>query len=112
MVGKATRKTINAIVELLSKNVKAQAWPGGYLIVADDLFFVEAGSEMGIKPGMIFEVKRVKKEVKNRDGKVIKVLYDTIGELKVIEVEEGLSTLEAISGSGFQNDDLVRPKKK
>jgi curli biogenesis system outer membrane secretion channel CsgG len=112
VVGKATRKTINAIVDLLSKNIKPKAWEGGYLIVADDLFFFEAGAEMGIKPGMVFSVKRVKKEVKNRDGEVIKVLYDKVGEIKVTEVEEGLSTCTAVSGSGFQNDDLVMPKKK
>ncbi len=111
VVGKATRQTINAIVKLLSKNVKPKAWQGGYLIVADDLFFFEAGSEMGIKPGMQLAVKRVKKEVKNRDGKVIKVLYQDVGVLEVIEVDEGLSTCKAISGSGFQNDDLVKPKK-
>ena len=111
VVGKATRKTINAIVDLLSKNVKPKAWEGGYLIVADDLFFFEAGSEMGIKPGMKLDVKRVKKEVKNRDGKVIKVLYQDVGVLEVTEVDEGLSTCKAVSGSGFQNDDLVKPKK-
>jgi len=55
VVGKATRKTINTIVDLLSKNVKPKAWQGGFLIVADDLFFFEAGSEMGIKPGMQLE---------------------------------------------------------
>ncbi len=111
VVGKATRKTINAIVDLLSKHVKPKAWEGGYLIVADDLYFFEAGSEMGIKPGMQLDVKRVKKEVKNRDGKVIKVLYENVGVLEVTEVEEGLSTCKAVSGSGFQNDDLVKPKK-
>lgn len=111
VVGKATRKTINAIVDLLSKNVKPKAWEGGYLIVADDVFFFEAGSEMGIKPGLQLNVKRVKKEVKNRDGKVIKVLYENVGVLEVTEVEEGLSTCKAVSGSGFQNDDMVKPKK-
>lgn len=110
VVGKATRKTINAIVDLLSENVKPKAWPGGYLIVADDILFFEAGSEMGIKSGMRFDVKRVKKEVKNRDGKVIKVLYDDVGVIEVTEAEEGLSTCKIISGSGFQNDDLVKPQ--
>lgn len=110
VVGKATRKAISAIVDLLSKNVKPKAWEGGYLIVADNMYFFESGSEMGIKPGMKLDVKRVKKEVKNRDGKVIKVLYQDVGVLEVIEVEEGLSTCKAVSGSGFQNDDLVKPK--
>lgn len=110
VVGKATRKTINAIVDILAEKVKPEAWGGGYLVVADDMLFFEAGSEMGIKPGMRFLVKRIKKEVKNREGKVIKVLYTEVGEIEVIEVEEGLSTCKAVFGSGFLNDDLVRPK--
>lgn len=112
VVGKATRKTINAIVDILSEGVKAEPWGGGFLIVDEDMFFFEAGSEMGIKPGMKFSVKRVKKEIKNREGKVIKVLYTEVGEIEVVEADEGLSTCKAVSGSGFQNDDLVYPKKK
>jgi len=111
VVGKATRKTINAIADILSKNVSVQAWPGGYLIVSDDMLFFETGSEMGIKNGMKFDVKRIKKEIKNRDGKVIKVIYENIGVIDVTEVEEGLTTCRAVSGSGFLNDDLVRPQK-
>jgi len=111
VVGKATRKTINAIADILSKNVSVQAWPGGYLIVSDDMLFFETGSEMGIKNGMKFDVKRIKKEIKNRDGKVIKVIYENIGVIEVTEVEEGLTTCRAVSGSGFLNDDLVRPQK-
>ncbi len=111
VVGKATRKTINAIADILSKNVSVQAWPGGYLIVSDDMLFFETGSEMGIKKGMKFDVKRVKKEIKNRDGKVIKVIYENVGVIEVTEVEEGLTTCRAVSGSGFLDDDLVRPQK-
>ncbi len=112
VVGKAVRKTINGIVEVLSKNIKPEAWGGAYLIVDEDLLFFEAGTEVGIEKGMKFVVKRLKKEIKNREGKVIKTLYNEIGEIEVIEVDEGLSTCKVVSGSGFQNDDLVRPKKK
>jgi len=66
---------------------------------------------MGIKPGTKLDVKRIKKEVKNREGKVIKVLYTDVGVIEVTEVEEGLSTCKIVSGSGFMNDDLVRPQK-
>ncbi|MDH4156762.1 MAG: CsgG/HfaB family protein [candidate division Zixibacteria bacterium] len=111
VVGKATRKTINAIVDILAEKIKPDAWAGGYLIVSDDIMFVEAGSEMGIKVGTQFKVKRVKQEVKNREGKVIKVLYEDVGVVEVTEVEEGLATCKAVSGSGFMNDDIVSPMK-
>lgn len=110
VVGKAVRKTIEAIVDIMTDKIKPEAWGGGYLIVDGGMLFFEAGSEMGIKKGDKFKVKRVSKEIKNREGKVIKTIYAEVGEIEVTEVEEGLSTCKAVSGSGFASDDLVLTK--
>lgn len=112
VVGKATRKTINGIVKILEEQIKPEAWSGAYLIADEGFLLFEAGSEMGIKPGMKFNVKRVKKEIKNKAGKVIKVIYEDVGVIEATEVEEGITTCKIVSGSGFANDDLVTPRKK
>ncbi|MBD3217116.1 MAG: hypothetical protein GF310_02485 [candidate division Zixibacteria bacterium] len=107
VVGKATRKVINQIVEKLDKQAGSEAW-SGILIVADDLMFIDAGKEIGIKPGMKFEVKRFKKEVKHpKTGEVLKILYDDIGVVEATEVDEGITTVVPVSGSGFQESDIV-----
>lgn len=112
VVGKATRKTINAIVDILDKNIKPEAWGGAYLIADEGYLLFEAGTEVGIKPGMKFDVKRVKKEIKNKEGKVIKVIYEDVGVLEATEVDEGITTCKVVSGSGFATDNLVQPQKK
>ncbi|MFZ5981791.1 MAG: CsgG/HfaB family protein [Candidatus Zixiibacteriota bacterium] len=110
VVGKATRKVINRIVELVSKQTDNMPWTG-VLIVADDLMFIDAGTEIGIKSGMEFDVKRQSKIVTHpKTGKVLKIVYDDIGRIKATEVEEGVTTVVPVSGSGFVNEDIVEFK--
>ncbi len=111
VVGKATRKVINAVVNKLEDQVRERPWKG-LLITADEFLFIDGGTELGIKPGMRFEVKRKVKEVKHpRTGKLLKVIYKTVGEVKATEVEEGVTTVVASSGTGFQTGDMVVLKK-
>jgi len=111
VVGKATRKVINKIVELVSEQTKNMPWTG-ILIVADEFMFIDAGTEIGITTGMEFDVKRQTKVVKHpKTGKILKVLYDEIGKVKATEVEEGVTTVVPVSGSGFANEDFVLYKK-
>ena len=110
VVGKATRKVIDAIVEKLDEQVAALPWQG-ILITADEFLFIDGGTELGIKSGMKFEVKRKTKEVKHpTTGKVLKVIYETVGVVKATEVEDGITTVEAVSGSGFETGDTVEIK--
>jgi curli biogenesis system outer membrane secretion channel CsgG len=112
VVGKATRKVINKIVDKLAEQSVKTPW-SGILIVADEFLFIDGGTELGIVSGMQFDVKRYGKEVKHpKTGKVLKVLYDDVGLVKATEVEDGITTVEAVSGSGFQEGDIVRPHKK
>jgi curli biogenesis system outer membrane secretion channel CsgG len=111
VVGKATRKVINQIVEKIAEQTKNMPWTG-ILIVAEDFMFIDGGTELGIKPGMEFEVKRQGKIVKHpKTGKILKVIYDDIGLVKATEVEEGVTTVEPVSGTGFMNEDFVMLKK-
>ena len=111
VVGKATRKVIDAVVEKLEEQVKAMPW-SGVLITADEFLFIDGGTELGIESGMVFDVKRKTKEVKHpKTGKVLKVLYETVGSVKATEVEDGITTVVAVSGSGFQTGDTVEIKK-
>ncbi|MFO7655194.1 MAG: CsgG/HfaB family protein, partial [Candidatus Krumholzibacteriia bacterium] len=111
VVGKATRKVIDAVVDKLEDQVEKRPWQG-VLITADTMLFIDGGTELGIQPGMRFEVKRKDKEVKHpRTGKVLKVLYSTLGEIRTTEVEDGITTCEAVSGGDFATGDVVTLKR-
>jgi curli biogenesis system outer membrane secretion channel CsgG len=107
VVGKATRKVIDAIVEQLDEQTRMMPW-SGILIVADEFLFIDAGTEIGLAEGMRFTVQRLDKEVKHpKTGKVLKRLYTDVGIIRATEVEEGVTTCEVVSGSGFQTNDVI-----
>lgn len=111
VVGKATRKVIDAVVDKLEEQVAALPW-SGILITADEFLFIDGGTELGIQSGMKFDVKRKTKEVKHpKTGKVLKVIYSTVGVVKATEVEDGITTVESVSGSGFETGDTVEIKQ-
>lgn len=108
VVGKATRKVINAVVDKLGEQVENRPWQG-ILITADEFLFIDAGSELGLRAGMKFDVLRPGKVVKHpKTGKVLKVIQDEVGVIEATEVEEGVTTCEGRSGSGFRTGDVVR----
>jgi curli biogenesis system outer membrane secretion channel CsgG len=111
VVGKATRKVIDAIVDKLEEQTQKMPW-SGILIVADDYLFIDAGTEIGLAPGMEFEVKRLEKEVKHpKTGQVLKRIYKDVGVVRATEVEEGVTTVEAVKGAGFATNDVITLKK-
>lgn len=111
VVGKATRKVIDAVVDELSDQVKNKPWQG-LLITAEGMLFIDGGSELGIKPGMKFDVVREGKVVKHpKTGKILKVITDTVGVVEATEVEEGVTTVKAKEGQGFRTGDLVQMRK-
>ena len=111
VVGKATRKVVDAIVKKLEEQTKRLPWTG-ILVTADEFLFIDAGSEIGLAAGMQFEVKRLEKEVKHpRDGRVLKRIYKDVGVVEATEVEEGVTTVVAVSGSGFETGDIITLKK-
>jgi hypothetical protein len=57
---------------------------------------------------MSFAVKRLAKEVKHpKTGAVLKRIYEDVGTVKATEVEEGVTTLEKVSGGPFHEGDQV-----
>ncbi len=111
VVGKATRKVINSVVDKLEDQTRNRPWQG-VMITADEYLFIDGGTELGIKTGMKFDVMRQGKVVKHpKTGKVLKVIQSTIGTVEAIEVEDGITTVKTVDGSGFETGDVVKLRK-
>jgi hypothetical protein len=66
---------------------------------SDNSIMVDAGSEAGLMLGQPMYAVRITKEIKNKQGEVLKRLSSVVGEFKVKEVEKKVSTLTCVSGS-------------
>lgn len=66
------------------------------------------GKSAGLSVGDVLTVKRKGKEIKDPStGAVIRVTYDTLGTVRITEVDAGYSVGTIASGSGFATGDKV-----
>jgi curli biogenesis system outer membrane secretion channel CsgG len=114
IVGKATRAAINEIVQLVDNSSQGLAWQGK-IIKGDGPIYINAGSEDGIQIGDEFDVFRAGEELIDPDtGLSLGAVESKIGTIKVTNNSIGngkASECRAISGTGFERNDIVRPKK-
>ena len=67
---------------------------------ADGTVVINVGSTAGVKVGDTLAVKRVTRTIKDpATGKVIRQMEDTVGQIKITEVDAG-SAVGKFSGSG------------
>lgn len=114
ILGEATYK---AVEELAAKLIEAEAKIPevkreirGLVAYADaDSLILNVGSSHGVKVGDQLAVLRVKQVIKDpATGNVLRELTDSVGQIRVTEVDEASSVATVISGSGFQVGDVVK----
>lgn len=85
---------------------------GGKAVVADvdgNTVTLNKGRMAGFKKGQTVTISRKGKTIKDPStGKVLKVKYEKVGEISLIEVEDSYSEGRVTSGSGFRTGDIVR----
>lgn len=79
------------------------------LLLADvdgNQVILNSGSNAGLKTGQVLTIKRKGKEIKDpATGKVLKINYDTLGQIKLTNVESTYAEGSITTGSGFKVGD-------
>ncbi len=76
-------------------------------IVSVDPLIVSRGINDGISQGDQFTIQNEGKEVRNSSGLLLARLKNTIGRVKVINLQQTIAIVEPVSGNGFQLNDLA-----
>jgi curli biogenesis system outer membrane secretion channel CsgG len=101
-----------AKIDLKSKKSSGGAVSAGRALIADvegNTIMLNKGKNAGFTKGQTVTIYRKGKIVKDpATGKVLKVKYKKVGDIKLTEVEDSYCEGEAISGSGFKVGDAVR----
>lgn len=108
----AMREAIQKVSNKMSEvELKAEEVPKPEILVADvdgSLITLNSGSAAGLKSGQSLTLKRKGKEIKDpTTGKVIRVKYETIGEIKLTNVAASYAEGKVISGTDFMVGDQV-----
>ena len=114
-IGKACRKAIDGVVELIVNNMASIPWSGKVLKVnADGTLLMKPGSEGNVKVGMEFDIFRIGESIKDPDtGLDLGAEETKIGKVKVVEdaLKGKAAKAKIVDGKDIQINDIVREVK-
>ncbi|MBW7888547.1 MAG: hypothetical protein H3C35_09350 [Bacteroidetes bacterium] len=114
-IGKACRKAIDGVVELIVKNMANIPFTGKILkLNSDGTLLMKPGSEGNVKPGMEFDVVRVGEPITDPDtGLELGAEETTVGRVKVIEdaLKGKAAKAKITEGKDIQAADILREPK-
>jgi len=112
LVGKATREAIETVVEMVEKSAPQVPWQAK--VVRGQPIFINAGALSGVNAGDVFIVYRAGEALIDPDtGLNLGSVESKIGTIRVTNNNIGngkASQCEAVSGTGFERNDIVRLK--
>jgi curli biogenesis system outer membrane secretion channel CsgG len=114
-IGKATRKAVDGVVELIVTNMASIPWSGKVLKVnSDGTLLMKPGSEGNVKVGMEFDIFRIGESIKDPDtGLDLGAEETKIGHIKVVEdaLKGKAAKAKIVDGKDIQINDIVREVK-
>jgi curli biogenesis system outer membrane secretion channel CsgG len=112
LAGKATRKAVNKVIEMITSAMDKVAWAGMILKVnPDKTVLIKPGALGGVKAGDKFTVYAKGEDVIDPDTGLSLGSEETqAGTIEVVEVKDQFAKAKVLSGTGIKEKDLVREK--
>jgi len=116
IIGEATKKATDALsLDVIADKDKLVARTiiveGLVAAVDGSQVVLNVGAKSGVKVGDELNVERVSKEIKDpATGKVLRRMSNTVGVVRVSDVDDVSSVCTVVSGSGFKTGDMVKTK--
>jgi len=110
-LGQASRQALDKAVVSIVNALKKQPWSARILDVRQGRVYINAGKELGIAPGMEFEVYDQGEFLTDPDsGQSLGSPESKLGLVKVSSVDTQYCVATAINGAGFKRANVVRLK--
>jgi hypothetical protein len=109
----ALRSAITKFMDNLVQQLQNVEWSGRIAMVSGQDVYINAGQDVGLKPGDVLVVQTLGKEIYDPQTKVLlgRTRGALKGELLVTDLEEKMTITQVRSGTGFQVGDAVKLKK-
>jgi curli biogenesis system outer membrane secretion channel CsgG len=110
--GKATRKVVNKVVELVTASMAKVPWAGKIIAVnPDKTVSIKPGAKGGVAVGDVFTVYSVGADVVDPEtGLSLGAEETKAGTIEVIDVKDQFAKAKVVSGTGFKKLDSVKEK--
>lgn len=113
-LGEATTKAIDQAVEKVMKKLGTQLWTASVADFDSDSkeVTINAGSDLGVQVGDVFEIHRVSRIVRDPEtGEILGKKTAKLGMVRVKEVEKKFAVAEVVEGTQFEAGDVVKEIK-
>ena len=110
-LGKASREALEGAVAAIVAGMKKVPWSGRVSDVREGQVYINAGAEMGITPGMEFDIYEQQAAlIDPESGRSLGAPDRRIGSVTVDAVQDKYAVARVKDGQGFKRDNLVRFK--
>jgi hypothetical protein len=110
-VEKAWVKILERQAAACNKKLGAQPWMGRILSVNSEGVVINAGEDVGLKEGAVFEVLGRAETIQSASGKPVALMGPRIAELKVTEVKESHALTTPLADAQLQAGQIIRIKR-
>jgi len=109
VLGQATRKAIEQAVAFIIQAMGSVPWTGRVVEVNGDQVYINAGATTGLKPGEVFTVTTVVKELTDpSSGELLGIEEVKLGEIELMNVQEKYSVARMRFPFPTKRGDLVK----
>lgn len=113
-LGEATTQAIDHAVEKILAKMDKVPWScrvADYDTSSKEVT-INAGSDLGVEVGDMFDVYKVTKTIKDPEtGEIIGTKTAKVGRIKVTEIDKKIATATVVEGDGFDVGSIVREVK-
>ncbi len=108
-LGKATREAVVKAVQAIVARMEKTPWEGRVVEVKGGKVYINAGSDLNIASGSVFEVlNRGEELIDPGTGESLGFELTHAGSIRVTSVMQKASVAEIVTGSGFMRGDVLK----
>jgi hypothetical protein len=110
-VDDAWSKILERQAAALDKELKAQPWMGRVLSVESEGAVINAGKDVGLKTGAVFEVLGRAETIQSAGGRPVALMGPRIAEIKVTEINENHAMAISVADAKVEAGQIIRIKR-
>ncbi len=92
-------------------SLNGRVWTGTIVSADDKRILINAGRDVGLRPGIVFEVFGEGESITSFKGQTYHLPGPKVGEIRTVRIEPRHSWAEPITGTAFKSGQLIKVKK-
>lgn len=101
---------LDAQAEKLVEGLREQVWAGRVLSAGPEKIMINAGQDIGLSEGRVFEVFGRGDPIRSVSGRSLYLLGPKVGEIQTVQVMERYASAVPIDGANFRAGQVIREK--